>query len=155
MKIRNMRLDDYDNVYALWLSCPGMRLNDWDDSREGIAKYLARNPNTCFVAEERGEIVGAILTGHDGRRGYISHTAVSPAHQRQGIGRQLFDALRDYAQAQGYSFLQVKTVQEGRYKEYDQTNAFYKGVGFKELECFPTLWDEWNPCQILVMAVSR
>ena len=92
MEIRNMRIDDYDNVYALWLSCPGMGLNNLDDSREGIAQYLARNPDTCFVAVEQNCIIGAILTGHDGRRGYISHTAVSPACQRQGIGKQLVEA---------------------------------------------------------------
>lgn len=64
MEIRNMQIDDYDSVYAIWLSCPGMGLNNLDDSREGIAKYLSRNPNTCFVAVER-LLIGAILTGHD------------------------------------------------------------------------------------------
>ena len=101
MEIRNMRLDDYDSVYALWLSCPGMGLNNLDDSREGIAKYLARNPDTCFVAVERGCIIGAILTGHDGRRGYISHTAVSPAYQRQGIGGQMVETAVNALKAQG------------------------------------------------------
>ncbi len=74
--IRLMRPADYDAVHALWLRTPGMGLNDVDDSREGIAKFLARNPATCFVAEEDGQIAGVILTGHDGRRGYIYHTAV-------------------------------------------------------------------------------
>ena len=57
-----MQIDDYDSVYAIWLSCPGMGLNNLDDSREGIAKYLSRNPNTCFVAVEQDCIIGAILT---------------------------------------------------------------------------------------------
>ena len=92
MEIRNMQLNDYDSVYALWLSCAGMGLNNIDDSREGIKKYLARNQETCFVAVEQCCIIGAILAGHDGRRGYISHTAVSPAYQRQGIGKQLVEA---------------------------------------------------------------
>lgn len=72
---------------------------------------------------------------------------------RQGIGRDLFEAFYSYAKEHGYSFLQVKTVQEGRYDEYDKTIQFYKNLGFKELECFPTLWDEWNPCQIYIMAI--
>lgn len=127
MKIRNMRLDDYDNVYALWLSCPGMRLNDLDDSREGIAKYLARNPDTCFVAEERGEIVGAILTGHDGRRGYISHTAVSPAHQRQGIGRQLVEAALEALEQEG-----IHKVCLVAFADNEQGNAFWEKMGFTQ-----------------------
>ena len=92
MNILGMRIDDYDQVYALWLSCPGMGLNDLDDSREGIARYLDRNPSTCFVAEDQNMIIGVILSGHDGRRGHICHTAVSPDFQRQGIGRKLAEA---------------------------------------------------------------
>jgi len=68
-------------------------------------------------------------------------------------GRALFAAAKKYAAQTGYSFLQVKTVQMGRYKEYDDTNRFYQSLGFKELEVFPSLWDEWNPCQIYIMAI--
>ena len=91
MDIRPMTMDDYDRVYALWLSCPGMGLNNLDDSREGIARFLARNPDTCFVACHESTVTGVILAGHDGRRGYIYHTAVSPAHQRQGIATALVE----------------------------------------------------------------
>lgn len=70
-----MKLRAIYSIYNLWLNCPGMGLNNLDDSRDGIAKYLVRNPDTCFVAVEQGTIIGAILTGHDGRRGYTSHTA--------------------------------------------------------------------------------
>ena len=125
MKIRNMRLDDYDSVYALWLSCSGMGLNNSDDSREGIAKYLARNPDTCFVAEERGNIIGAILTGHDGRRGYISHTAVSPACQRQGIGKQLVETAVNALKAQG-----INKVNLVVFARNDVGNAFWEKMGF-------------------------
>jgi len=89
MEIRAMTPEDYDSVYALWLSTPGMGLNTTDDSRAGIEKYLARNPATCFVAEEGGEIVGAILSGHDGRRGYIYHTAVRESCRNRGVGSAL------------------------------------------------------------------
>lgn len=74
-------------------------------------------------------------------------------HHRQGAGRALFTAAKDTARKKGYSFLQVKTVQMGRYEEYDRTNNFYLALGFREFEVFPTLWDEWNPCQIYVMAL--
>ena len=76
------------------------------------------------------------------------------AYQRKGIGRLLFDAAKETAREQGYSFIQVKTVQMGKYEEYDCTNRFYLSLGFKEFEVFPTLWDEWNPCQIYVMALD-
>ena len=70
MEIRKMTADDYDGVYRLWLDTPGMGLNNLDDSREGIERYLRRNPGTCFVAQKEGRIVGAIMSGHDGRRGF-------------------------------------------------------------------------------------
>lgn len=92
MTTRTMTINDYPQVYALWLATPGMGLNNVDDSQEGIAKYLVRNPGTCFVAEKNNAIVGVILTGHDGRRGYIHHMAVAQSEQRQGIGSMLLDA---------------------------------------------------------------
>ena len=92
MTIRNMSAGDYDAVYALWINTPGMSLNEKDDSRRGIEKYLDRNPATCSVAEEEGLIRGVILSGHDGRRGYIHHTAVAALYRRRGIGKALLDA---------------------------------------------------------------
>ena len=89
VKIRLMNINDYDKVYKLWLSCKGMGLNNLDDSKEGIDKFLKRNPETCFVAEEKDEIVWVILAGNDGRRGHIDHTAVSPNYRKKGIGRNL------------------------------------------------------------------
>lgn len=92
MRIRLMQVEDYPQVYELWLSCAGMGLNDLDDSREGIEKYLCRNPETCFVAQQGEQIVGVILSGHDGRRGYIHHTAVHPAFRGRGIGSALVES---------------------------------------------------------------
>lgn len=77
MKIRLMNIEDYEQIYSLWVNTPGMGLNNLDDSREGIERYLKRNPNTCFVAEEKGTIIGVIISGHDGRRGFIYHTTVA------------------------------------------------------------------------------
>jgi ribosomal protein S18 acetylase RimI-like enzyme len=87
-----MTVSDYEEVYALWINTPNMGLNDVDDSREGIHKYLTRNPNTCFIAEEDGKACGVILSGHDGRRGFIYHMAVREDRQRAGIGTALLDA---------------------------------------------------------------
>lgn len=89
MEIRNMTIEDYDTVYQLWLSCDGMGLNNLDDSREGIDKYLQRNPDTCFVAQEDDKIIGVIISGHDGRRGFIYHTAVATEYRKKGIATKL------------------------------------------------------------------
>ena len=93
MNIREMVEEDYDQVYQLWLSCAGMGLNDLDDSKEGIARFLQRNPQTCLVAVENQTIIGAILVGSDGRRAYIYHTAVHPNYRRRGIARQLVETV--------------------------------------------------------------
>jgi ribosomal protein S18 acetylase RimI-like enzyme len=86
--IREMTIGDYENVYALWESSEGIGLSD-ADSKEGIKRFLKRNPMLSFVATEGDQIVAAALCGHDGRRGYIHHLAVAKSHRRQGIGRSL------------------------------------------------------------------
>ena len=72
-------------------------------------------------------------------------------YHRHGVGKQLFGKAKETAKQLGYSFLQVKTVQMGKYDDYAATNRFYLSLGFKEFEVFPLLWDEWNPCQAYVM----
>ena len=91
MEIRKMTIGDYEKVYDLWMSCKNMGFNDVDDSREGIEKYLRRNPDTSFVAEDEGLIAGVILGGHDGRRGFIHHACVRESYRHQGIGRKLVE----------------------------------------------------------------
>ena len=85
---REMTIEDYEQVYSLWESLAGIGLSD-ADSRENIAQYLAHNPGTSFVAFEGDTLVGAVLCGHDGRRGYLHHLAVKESHQRRGIGEDL------------------------------------------------------------------
>lgn len=125
MHIRAMTIDDYDKVYALWLSCKGMGLNDLDDSKEGIARFLERNPKTCFVAKESGELVGVIMAGSDGRRGYIYHTAVSPSYRRQGIARELVEAVLNALQA-----LQINKAALVVFGRNSGGNAFWESMGF-------------------------
>lgn len=84
---------DYDAVFQLWIGTEGVGLRKLDDSPSGIAKFLDRNPHTNFVAEINGKIVGIALSGHDGRRGYLYHMAVSPDYRRQGIGTALLQAI--------------------------------------------------------------
>jgi len=132
MEIRGMTIGDYDRVYALWLSTKGMGLNTTDDSRAGIEKYLARNPSTCFVAEEGGEIVGVILSGHDGRRGFIHHTAVKESQRNRGIGTLLVERAMRALEQEGIQ--KVALVVFGRNKT---GNGFWEGRGF-------TLRDDLN-----------
>ena len=75
-------------------------------------------------------------------------------YHRKGAGTALFRKAKEIAVNSGYSFLQVKTVQMGRYEDYDRTNRFYLALGFKEFEVFPMLWDEHNPCQVYVMSLK-
>ncbi|MDV4150988.1 GNAT family N-acetyltransferase [Clostridium sp. AL.422] len=91
MNIRKMSMDDYTSVYNLWINTPNMGLNNLDDSREGISRFLNRNPDTCFIAEEENDIVGVILGGHDGRRGFIYHVTVLLEKRNKGIASILLD----------------------------------------------------------------
>ena len=125
MNIRVMTIADYPACHDLWLRTPGMGLNSVDDSAEGIAFYLRRNPNTCFVAEEEGRLVGAILAGHDGRRGHISHTAVDGDFQRRGIGRKLVEHAMAALKAEGIT--KVNLVVFSRNEKGD---AFWAAQGF-------------------------
>lgn len=88
MHYRTMTIDDYDATIALWSESEGVRLRD-ADSRAGIEKYLRRNPGLSFVAEEEGRLVGTIMAGHDGKRGYVQHLSVANSHRRKGIATQL------------------------------------------------------------------
>ena len=89
MTIRTMTPSDYDRVRALWMTIKGFGIRSVDDSRSGVEKFLRRNPTTSVVAEEDGEIIGAILCGHDGRRGCLYHVCVRADHRRRGIGTKM------------------------------------------------------------------
>ena len=127
MKIRLMTIDDYDDIYAMWMACRGMGLNSVDDTREGIERFLKRNPDTCFVAEEDGTIIGAIMVGSDGRRGHIYHTAVHPDHRQKGIGRALVETACDALKNIG-----IKKVMLVVFRRNEAGNAFWESIGFKE-----------------------
>lgn len=89
--IKIMTIDDYEKLFEMWQSTPNMGLRSLDDSKEGISIFLKRNPNTSFVAYDDNKLIGAILSGHDGRRGYVYHTVVLPEYRRQGIATNLVD----------------------------------------------------------------
>jgi len=125
LTIRLMTPADYPACYDLWLRTPGMGLNRVDDSADGIARYLKRNPSTCFVAEEEGRIVGVILAGHDGRRGHISHTAVDSAFRRRGIGGQLVAHTMAALEQEGITKVNLVV-----FSRNETGNTFWESMGF-------------------------
>ena len=129
MIFRVMTMDDYDKVYELWMSCKNMGFNNLDDSREGIEKYLKRNPSTCFIAEQEGSVVGVILSGHDGRRGFIHHMAVSESCRRQGIASVLLEQALDALKKEGINKVALLV-----FNRNEAGNAFWERQGFTSRE---------------------
>ena len=125
INIRLMTINDYEQVYSLWLSTPNMALTHLDDSKDGIGKYLERNSNTCFVAEKGGDIVGVILSGHDGRRGFIYHLAVMQSEHRQGIGSSLVNEAMSALKREGINKVALLVINEN-----EKGNAFWEKHGF-------------------------
>ena len=122
---RIMTIEDYEKVYDLWMSCKNMGFNNIDDSREGIDKYLKRNPSTCFVAVKNDEVIGVILSGHDGRRGFIHHMAVSEECRRQGIASSLLENALSALKAEGINKVALLVF------NYNKAgNSFWESRGF-------------------------
>ncbi len=129
MTIRTMTIEDYDGVYALWMSIKGFAIRSVDDSREGVARFLKRNPTTSVVAEEEGKIVGAILCGHDGRRGCLYHVCVAEAFRMRGIGRQMVVMAMEALKQE-----QISKVSLIAFTRNDIGNAFWKRIGWTKRE---------------------
>lgn len=127
--IRRMQKSDYENVNKLWLSCDGIGLNDLDDSEDGIERFLLRNPDTCFVAEQDGNVAGVILAGNDGRRGYIYHLAVSEEYRGKGIATRLVETVVDALKQLG-----IQKAALVVYNENEEGNAFWEKMGFQVRE---------------------
>ena len=133
ISIRQVKIEDYEGIYTLWNSTEQSRraLNPVDDSREGIERYLRRNPNTCFLAlSEKGsgdepKVVGVILTGHDGRRAIVHHLCVHPSFRRQGIASQLVKEAEEALKKEGISKIFGLV-----FKDNDDANAFWEREGY-------------------------
>ena len=125
MEYRVMTPADYADVYDLWLNTPGMGLNTTDDSEEGIRRYLLRNPSTSFVAVENGRIIGAIMAGHDGRRGTIHHTAVLEEYRGRGVGSALVEHAMKALENEG-----IHKVNLVAFARNETGNAFWEKLGF-------------------------
>ena len=125
--VRVMTIEDYDQVHALWMRIKGFAIRSIDDSKEGVERFLQRNPGISVVAEEDGKIVGAILCGHDGRRGCFYHVCVAEDYRLRGIGKEMvvycMEALRKE---------KISKVSLIAFTENDIGNAFWKEIGWKQ-----------------------
>ncbi len=124
IEIAPLTIAAYDDVLALWRQCDGIGLSK-ADSRENIQAYLQRNPGMSFLATADGAVVGAVLCGHDGRRGYLHHLAVHPRFRRRGIGRQLVDRCLRALQQSGIQKCHLFIFNRNR-----DGIAFWKDVGW-------------------------
>ena len=125
--VRIMTIEDYEGVYALWKKIKGVGIRSIDDSKEGVARFLKRNPTTSVVAEKDGRIVGSILCGHDGRRGCLYHVCVDEDYRRHGIGKRMvvfaMKALKEE---------KINKVSLIAFTENDIGNAFWNTIGWTE-----------------------
>ena len=140
--IRPMTIHDYDKVYALWKTIKGFGIRSMDDSREGIERFLKRNPTTSIVAEIQGEIVGAILCGHDGRRGCFYHVCVKAEYRKHGIGKKMATAAMEALKAE-----HITKVSLIAFRSNEVGNRFWQSVGWtfrEDLNYYDYTLDENN-----------
>lgn len=125
IQIDKMNLRNYDAIISLWSNFKGIGINDIDDTKEGIGRFLERNPDTCFIAKSGDKIVGTILVGNDGRRGYIYHTAVDEHYRRNGIAARLVDSALNALNNIGITKASLVV-----YENNEKGNSFWQSIGF-------------------------
>ncbi len=128
--VRTMAIEDYPGLRALWMTIKGFGIRSIDDSREGVARFIARNPGTSVVAvSEDGAVVGGILCGHDGRRGCLYHVCVRADYRRLGIGKAMVVHCMNALRAE-----QVNKVSLIAFTQNDVGNAFWNRIGWTRRE---------------------
>lgn len=123
--IRSMTMEDYDEVYALWMSIHGFGIRSIDDSREGVERFIRRNPDTSMVAVADGKIIGAILCGHDGRRACLYHVCVEESYRKHGIGQQIVKTCLDALAKE-----KINKVNLIAFQKNEVGNRFWQGLGW-------------------------
>ena len=127
--VRVMKIEDYDAVRSLWMTIKGFGIRSVDDSREGVEAFLKRNPTTSVVAVEDGKIVGAILCGHDGRRGCLYHVCVAQEYRMRGIGKEMVVFCMNALKAE-----HINKVSLIAFTQNDIGNAFWREIGWTKRE---------------------
>ena len=129
--IRAMTVEDYDQLHALWMRIKGFGIRSIDDSKEGVERFLKRNPTTSVIAEIDGKVVGGILCGHDGRTGCFYHVCVEDSYRHHGVGYKMVRAAIKAMQKEGVSKISLVA-----FKDNHIGNAFWQGIGWTEREDF-------------------
>ncbi len=129
MKIRAMKISDYEMVHALWMRISGFAIRSIDDSQEGVSRFLERNPEISVVAIKDEKVVGAILCGHDGRRGCFYHVCVDPDYRRQGIGKTMVIHCMEALARE-----KISKVSLIAFTQNDIGNTFWKTIGWTKRE---------------------
>lgn len=124
--IRVMTMEDYEQVHQLWMEIHGFGIRSLDDSKEGVERFLKRNPTTSMAALMDGKIVGAILCGHDGRRGCLYHVCVQESYRKHGIGQQMVKACLAALQEE-----KINKVNLIAFRKNEVGNRFWQSLGWK------------------------
>ena len=120
-----MQTSDYEQAVHLWQSLPGIRLSDADE-KDNICDFLQKNPSTCLVALNDGNLIGTVLGGSDGRRGYIHHLAVQLPEQNKGIGKKLVDLCMNEFKKAGIQKCHIFVISDNA-----EGIAFWKKIGWQ------------------------
>ena len=127
--IREMTMEDFEEVHGLWMQIHGFGIRSMDDSKEGVERFIRRNPNTSMVAESEGKIIGAILCGHDGRRGCLYHVCVHKDYRMRGIGKAMVVYAMNALKAENISKVSLIA-----FTRNDIGNMFWRTIGWTKRE---------------------
>ncbi|MDD6306007.1 MAG: GNAT family N-acetyltransferase [Clostridiales bacterium] len=125
VSIREMKMEDFEEVYALWMQIHGFGIRSIDDSKEGVERFIRRNPTTSMVAVLDGKIIGAILCGHDGRRGCLYHVCVHENYRKHGIGQKMVNSCLEALKKE-----HICKVNLIAFKKNEVGNRFWQGMGW-------------------------
>jgi putative acetyltransferase len=135
--IANLTMDDYEETVAFWRRQNGIALNE-SDQPEPMRRFLLRNPGMSLIARDAsGTVLAAVLCGHDGRRGYLHHLAVDPAHRRQGLGRALVERCLAKLAAAGIPKCNIFLFNDNA-----DGRRFWEKLGYKSVT--------WSPMQRVI-----
>lgn len=140
IQIRPMTMEDYEEVFNMWQSISGFGIRSWDDSKEGIERFIARNPGLSVVALHEGRIIGGILCGHDGRRGCLYHVCVRQEYRMLGIGQDMVECCKAALRKEG-----INKINLIAFKSNAIGNKFWQKLNWKHREDCNYYEENLNP----------
>lgn len=140
IQIRPMTTEDYEEVFNMWQSISGFGIRSWDDSKEGIERFIARNPGLSVVALHEGRIIGGILCGHDGRRGCLYHVCVRQEYRMLGIGQDMVECCKAALRKEG-----INKINLIAFKSNAIGNKFWQKLNWKHREDCNYYEENLNP----------